>query len=200
MGTPLHVQHLFGRVARIVALVGHHVEPVVARGHVGVVGDAARAHIGPLVVEVLHPVFELRALRRAQADGRVVDFEFASPRTNAQQLTKGQCHIVRQHALDQHRRRAAAVRQVRLDAYRALGAGEPQVARSGERSRRLHAAIHLIGAQPLGRAVDAHRQLAGRLCGRLLQIAPRHRGNPARPTHPQVAAAVFGEELDLIAG
>jgi len=130
------------------------------------------------------------------ADGQTVAFLGS----DAQRPRGLDLHIVGQHLLDQHGRRTGAIGRSGRNPHRSFGAGEPQVARCRERPRRLHAAIHLIGAQALRGAVHAHRHLAGGLARELFQLAARHRRDSRGTADPQILSRVLGDELDFVAG
>src|SRR6185295_14621664 len=108
--------------------------------------------------------------------------------------------IVGECVFDQHRWSAAPFGSIGLDSDRALRARKPELARVCQRARRLHAPVHLIGAQAVSSAVDAHGQLVDGVSGKRFELPPRDRNNAARPAHPEISTMVFSDKVDFVAG
>ena len=107
---------------------------------------------GPVVVEALHPVLESDPLRRAEADRRVVDFELALARRRAAEplahRRDGRPPAPARSARGVSCRWPEAPGTIRTAPF-VLGNQISPV--RGQGPRRLDAAVHLVGAQPLRR-------------------------------------------------
>ena len=186
-------------ILRRVHVVRDDMKRVLPGGKVGVVRDAALSGRGPVALESLHPVSEPQPLRRREPQRRVLNLELAFARRKVESGRKRNRRTTRDRLLDDDRQAAWTLRFVGDDDDGAFRARQPDLAGRRDDARRLDAASHLIRVETFGGVIQPHGHVPGRMRRARFEIAPRDRDDAARAAQPEIANAVFADEVNLVA-
>src|ERR1700690_1596982 len=153
-----------------------------ARGNVGIRRHAAPLRLGPLGIESFEAVAETNALLGSQANGAVVDLEFAVAGRQAHISLGRRVASVGYHAVNRREWRAGRLSRIGADPgadpHGAFRAGEPDFSLCRDAARRLNAAVHLRRLQAVGSAVELDRRTVRWVFARQFQIMTAHGPKP----------------------
>src|SRR5690242_13212644 len=102
-----------GGTAGAILILGDYAKTVGPWGNVGVVSGAARAGIGPLLIETLEHVAKANLLGRLEAETGKLEIQFAAARREARRGSGIYFFLIYKDVLDGDQRRRSMLRQMR---------------------------------------------------------------------------------------